>query len=88
MVDAQKNYESQEGDLERAISLIIGLGKLGESLSEWDEDRQIMQKSEERRRDSISKNLPTILEESESKESALSTRDSPNLEDLDLVRDE
>ena len=55
---------------------------------EWDEDREIMQKTKGRAKNNINTNPPTILEENEEKESDISTTEGPNLEGLELVQNE
>ena len=52
-----------------------------------DGDRQIMQKSQGRKKDNISKIRPSILEEgNKAKESATSANDDTSVEDLELVQ--
>ena len=66
---------------------MLGFGELGERIGEWDEDRRIMQMSQERKKDNINKNPPTILEEEkEEQESAISAKEVANLEYPELVR--
>ena len=69
-------YGSPNGDLERKISLCIGFGKLSERLSARGEDWEIMQKSQWRRKDNVSRNLHLIPEEGGS---AISIKGDPDL---------
>ena len=69
------NYGRLKEDLGRRISLIVGLGKLIELLSDWDGDRRIMQRPQERKKEDIRKNMPTVLEEEyEANESEISAK--------------
>ena len=72
--EAQMRYGKLKENLERKISLRIGIGGLGGKLIERGGDRRILQKPHECRQVAINKNLPTILEaeENEEKESAIS----------------
>ena len=54
--DAPKQYVRLREDSERRIRLSVGLGKLGERLSVRGDGRPIMQKSQDRRQDNVSKN--------------------------------
>ena len=56
--DARKNYDSTGEYLGRQVSLIMLLGKLRESLSGRDGDREIMQKPHGRKKDNINKSAP------------------------------
>ena len=89
MRDSKKKCERLKRDIERQRSLGIGFGKLGERLSESGASRQIMQRTQRRKKDNINKNHPTISEGGNAcGESAISTKDGPNLEDLELAHDE
>ena len=54
-----KNERVKE-DLERRISLIDVFEILRDRLSAWGEDRRITQRSQERKKEDINKNRPTI----------------------------
>ena len=82
---ARKKYECTDEDLGAEISLSVGFGKLRGRLSELDENRQRMQMPQERMRDNINGNAPTILEENEENESAISIKYGPKLGDLELA---